>query len=113
MVGSRCERRLFIAITAALVTFEKGITPEKRFEAKSSSDSSETLRLLIVRIVVVPDVDVHVLVEVKAEVELRDVVEDRQGQGHEDQAKEKITLHKIKSVLNKSALQFCWIFFRL
>ncbi len=78
---------MFVTIAIVFVTFEEGISPEKGFERKSSSDSSETLTLLFVRIPIVAYVDVHVLVEVKAEVELGDVVEDRQGQGHEDQAK--------------------------
>lgn len=87
VVCSRCQRSLFVTVATVFISFENGISPEKGFDRKSSSDSSKTITLLIVRIPIVADVDVHVLVEVKAEVELGDVVEDRQGQGHEDQAK--------------------------
>ena len=41
--------------------------------------------------VLFPEVNVCVLVKVKAEVQLRDVVEDRQGQGHEDDAHEQVS----------------------
>jgi len=98
VVGTHCERRLFVAVAVVVVTFEERTSPEKRFETKSSSDSSKYFRLLFVRILVVADVNVHVLVGMKAEVELRDVVEDCQGQGHEDQPEKKIACH-IKYVL--------------